>query len=636
MKRTNVWTLAAITGMAIFVSCFNSLAEPNSAKSPPPAKGMGRVEIRIAGSEAKTLLPDNSGIIGVQLDYKIIITKDGADTSAVNATFSGNSWTGELETGVYTAEVVGCKPSTSQAVARGSERFTVNGDGVNTISIGMSHIQEGIGVFLYTVNVTNDVFIVNGKLRLVPFSGDNDPANILLTGNNLNNSINIAAGYYQIYFEITGIINGQIKIYQSTVAAHVANNLITRAFYNLTGNDFNQLVFDYFVTNSIELDAALSGIKAGNKNEYFIIVSDVFQSDPISLTALEFTNKTINLWGHINGKYEIRLKSNGSLFTVGSDVELVIVNITLRGSNTNNAPLVKINTNGKLVVCHEGKLTGNTYAASIGDNGGAGIFLNGGILEIAGGEISENILKGTTTFYGGGIYADNSSTIIMTGGTIKENQVEIIQAGNGRAGGGGIVLNNTSSFEMLDGNIEGNICKHSSTIDESWAVGGGVVIGGNSLFYFRGGKIRNNTCNAVSTSNRFGRAIGGGIHNEGKFLMSGGIINGNSCISNIKPNYFYTSGWPEGAYGGGYHSDPYGFSSIVKTGGIIYGSEAVGNDVNGIPLRNMAQSDSGGLGGGHALFINKFSPATNLKRNSTSYDFDNLDSGTFGSAGGWE
>ena len=74
----------------------------------------------------------------------------------------------------------------------------------------------------------------------------------------------------------------------------------------------------------------------------------------------------------------------------------------------------------------------------------------------------------------------------------------------------------------------------------------------------------------------------------------------------------------------------------MKTGGIIYGNEVGGNDEDGFPLKNTAQSDSGGLGGGHAVYYTKYSISADLRRNTTAYASNNMDSSKTGAAGGWE
>jgi hypothetical protein len=226
----------------------------------------------------------------------------------------------------------------------------------------------------------------------------------------------------------------------------------------------------------------------------------------------------------------------------------------------------------------------------------------------------------------------------MTGGAIRDNIITSVYSGSGDSGpnGGGIRLGENSRFEMTGGVIEGNTVNHRSTNMMAGTSGGGVGIYTDSSFYFSGGTIRNNSCNSLS-GNNYGVAYGGGVHvDSGNFVMSGGIVNGNSCTSSINPNKGYgTNGlYRDGAYGGGIaiHAP----ISFVKTGGIVYGNDIGGNDADGIPLKNTAQSDANGIGGGHAVFYNNLEGNANPKRNSTAYATDNMDSSVSGSAGGWE
>ena len=109
--------------------------------------------------------------------------------------------------------------------------------------------------------------------------------------------------------------------------------------------------------------------------------------------------------------------------------------------------------------------------------------------------------------------------------------------------------------------------------------------------------------------------------------MSGGTISGNSCTSSSSPDS-YGSQWLEGAFGGGvFIQTP---ASMLKTGGIIYGNEVTGNDAGGIPLRNMAQTNNHG----HAVLYRVDSGY--LRRNTTAYAANNMNSSVSGSAGGWE
>jgi uncharacterized repeat protein (TIGR02543 family) len=385
-------------------------------------------------------------------------------------------------------------------------------------------------------------------------------------------------------------------------------------------------------STATEFSSALSTIRSSSNDDFIIAITADFSLSPQDLTLAAYRNKRITLKGNTASR-AISLSGQGSLFTVGADVELALEDIVLVGISNNNTSLVKVNASGMLALNSGGKVTGNTYGTSVKETGGAGIYVDGGTLEIAGGEISGNTLSGSfsgTTYNGdirgGGVYAANGSNVLMTGGVIRNNTITNTHTEHGGAFGGGICIYVNTRFEMFDGIIEGNAVNDRSTSWESWALGGGVGVREGASFYLRGGKIRNNTVNATASGSSIGEAYGGGVCSWGNghnFIMSGGVINGNRCTSSSNPNSS-PSPYIAGAYGGGVHLNVQGFenTSFVKTGGIIYGNEVNGNDADGIPLKNTAQSESGGLGGGHAVFLRNNNP--NSRRNTTVGETDNL------------
>ena len=389
----------------------------------------------------------------------------------------------------------------------------------------------------------------------------------------------------------------------------------------------------FSASTASEFTSALSTIQSSADTNFTINVTANLNLAPQNLTASSFANKTITIKGNTSSR-KINLSSNGSLFTVGANERLVLEDIVLEGRSSNNTSLVKVNQNGKLVLNSGGKVTGNTYTTSTTNTGGAGILVDGGTLEISGGEVSGNTLSGTVREVGGGgIYTINSSTIIMNGGAIKNNALtSVFTPGDGNTFGGGIAVFGNSSFEMFDGVIEGNTNNGRSLSLGVGASGGGVYIRENCSFNLYNGKIRNNTCYSNSYSG-WGGSFGGGVGNQGIFKMTGGIINGNTVSSSINPNS--NSTYALGAFGGGVITDGSN-ARFEKTGGIIYGNEVTGNDSDGIPLKNTAQSNSSGLGGGHAVFFNVEGTSQKLRRNTTSNTTNNMNSSVSGSAGGWE
>ena len=343
----------------------------------------------------------------------------------------------------------------------------------------------------------------------------------------------------------------------------------------------NVKIGDYNLSSSLSYISthAISG------DNYFIILG---ADESVSPNNLNYSGKTvgITLIGY-GEERKITLASDGSMFTINAGVTLTLdENITLVGRSTNTATLVQINS-GNLIINSGAKIRGNTSisSGSYGTNGGAGggIYVNGGTVTMNGGIISGNTASGKNGYggAGGGIYVD-SGTVTMNGGEISGNTAT--SNGGGYGGGiygrvimnGGVISKNTVSGDGTNGNL-----------------GGGIY--GTVTMY--GGTINGNTARG-----------GGGIY--GTVTMNGGVISGNSA----------TNG------GGIYTPSPPYISSFKKlpnddgqNSGIIYGSEAVGNDTNGVPLRNTASSNANG----HAVYYSSSS-----KRNNTAGLTDHIDSET--------
>jgi len=181
-------------------------------------------------------------------------------------------------------------------------------------------------------------------------------------------------------------------------------------------------------------------------------------------------NITVVLRG-IGGNRTIRLKSHGAMFTVGSEVTLILDNnITLMGHNGNKDALVNI-SHGTFKMNNGSAITGNNsnFWEGIYGGGGGGVrTYYGGTFEMTGGTISNNTAKN-----GGGVSL-TGGTFTMSGGTISNNTA----SGNG----GGVYLGN-GTFTMRNGTIMGNIAS---------SAGGGVWNGYNGKFTKAGGTITGN------------------------------------------------------------------------------------------------------------------------------------------------
>ena len=214
--------------------------------------------------------------------------------------------------------------------------------------------------------------------------------------------------------------------------------------------------------------------------------------------TLDYQGKNITL--RITGAgFPVNPSGDNPIFEVESGVTLVLDNITLSShwnfsdpdpANYANAPLVKVNYGGVLVI-NDGTVITHNFT----NTDGGGVFVDRGTFIMNGGVISGNNAKN-----GGGVYV-NGGKFIMNGGTICDNKaVTYIYGGFG----GGVCVENGGNFSInANSIISGNEAIHS---------GGGVYIF-NSNFFKTGGNIygddaeNNDDKNYVSGENSYGHAI---------------------------------------------------------------------------------------------------------------------------------
>jgi hypothetical protein len=284
-------------------------------------------------------------------------------------------------------------------------------------------------------------------------------------------------------------------------------------------------------------------------DEYYIVLG---ADESVSPKTLSYSNKTvgITLLGY-GSERTITLNANGNMFTVNSRVTLTLdENITLVGRK-NSTSLVYI-SDGNLIMNDKAKITGNINTDSYGRGGGVNI---NGTFTMNGGTVSGNSTAGGS----GGVYVGTNGIFVMHGGTISGNTTIY--------GGGGICIFGTASI------YGGVISKNEAQNDR---IGGGGILVYNGTLTMYGGTISGNTTHSS----------GGGVYVVGNttltiFTMHGGVISGNTAKEDgggvAAPNFLFRK-LPS--------------SEVGQNSGIIYGSEAVGVDADGIPLKNT----SGGSG----------------------------------------
>jgi len=311
-------------------------------------------------------------------------------------------------------------------------------------------------------------------------------------------------------------------------------------------------------------------------------------NESLSAQTLAFEGKmdvTVRFSGS-GGERIITLTDNGSLFTVEPGVTLVLdKDITLRGHSRNNAPLIRVNGGGFLILREGAKITGNTTSL------GGGVYTDErAYFFMFGGEISGNTSSSTglRQGHGGGVYAEGD--FVMSGGEISGNKSSNSAYSSN---GGGVYIGYSGTFTMSGGRISGNTASGNYVSSG----GGGVYAEGD--FVMSGGEISGNTAQISGSGNG-----GGGVY-AGAFTMSGGNIFGNTSSLG----------------GGGVYA-----GTFTKTRGTIYGY------TEGDPKSNVVKNTSGVVQNdkGHAVYVD-----ASKRRESTVGPDDTLDPSKTGLAGGW-
>ena len=208
--------------------------------------------------------------------------------------------------------------------------------------------------------------------------------------------------------------------------------------------------------------------RAESHNTYIIEVNANENIAPRTLQYSGAINITVILRGD-GANRTVRLSSHGRMFTVQSNVTLILDNnITLQGHSGNTNSMIYVD-GGTLKMNNGATITGNIRTDS--NSGGGGVYVNKGTFEMSGG-----IISGNKANSGGGVYVSGgfggSGTFTMTGGTIS---------GNTSGEGGGVNVSGT--FTMRGGTITGNAASKNGGgvyVTGTFAKNGGTITGYNS------------------------------------------------------------------------------------------------------------------------------------------------------------
>jgi uncharacterized repeat protein (TIGR02543 family) len=287
-------------------------------------------------------------------------------------------------------------------------------------------------------------------------------------------------GYTRTYFSFAG--------WNTEANGNGTNYSDSQDVKNLTTTN-GDTVRLYAVWTSLTLAEKLAWLStnAVSDTNYTIEVTSDETISPTTLSYSERTNIGITLIS-TDAERTIDLSTNGSLFTVGNGVTLILDSgVTLQGrSSADNKSLVMVAEGGTLVMNAGAKIKDNKTSSS---NGG-GVYVGSGTFTMNGGEISNSSQ---------GVYVGSKGTFTMNGGEISGNT-------SNYSNGGGVYLS-YGTFIMNGGEISGNTSLY----------GGGVFMS-YGTFTMNGGEIS-------------GNHNGGGVYvASGTFTMNGGEISGNTSI----------------------------------------------------------------------------------------------------------
>jgi hypothetical protein len=331
----------------------------------------------------------------------------------------------------------------------------------------------------------------------------------------------------------------------------------------------------------------------------------------LARTGGEITGNSASAWGDYQGGGGVAIAASSAFTMSGGKISGNSVPYSSDGGGGGGVLL----TGSSAFTLNGGEISGNSIAQEYSNYGGVllqygsantftmnagtisnhkstGVGVNGAASQFTmnGGTISNNgagvILDGKITFIlNGGVITENGTGMHVSGPFYQGSLIFTIKKGTiskngdlGINGGGGHV-----TMTMEDGEIWGN-------------AGGGVEFECDGLFRMKGGKIRNNG----TDHGTYWMPTGGVQVDVGSFFMEGGEIyqnistHGGGVMTQLWGNFMMTGGeiWGNTSTqdGGGVYLgvEPDAPSYFIKTGGVIYGSNAPGGKQNTAAVKGHA------------------------------------------------
>jgi hypothetical protein len=212
------------------------------------------------------------------------------------------------------------------------------------------------------------------------------------------------------------------------------------------------------------------------------------------------------------------------------------------------------------------------------------VYVNGGVLEMNGGEISGN----SAGYLGGGVYLGGAGSEFTMSGEAKITSNTVTMNGdhqhNDTTRGGGVYFDSPKgSFTMDGGEVSGN------SVSGATSIGGGVAFAkGDSFTMKSGAVIKNNTVSSTVEGSFFGQGGGGVYAASGVVVMEDGVIIENNTVTSA--SY---------AFGGGVYVALDCVSFTMKNGAIIRNNTAESTTESG----PYGYAFGGGIKSDRSLFI---------------------------------
>jgi predicted outer membrane repeat protein len=603
MKTQGALALIGTLFISVFFGACSFPSDESQEQTAPglvAREGHGLVKISLTLGDARTALPE----IGVFASYTLQFIRTGETDPVLSETTPDPALTIELEAGTYTLVVTGYN-SNDELLARGSAEVVVSENQETPVTVQLNATQMGSGTLSYTISVPETLVLETGILRLDPLLEGSTLVIDLSSG--WEGTVVIPSGFYRAGCDLYGTIDTEAenKNAGQTMIVHIYDNVETKLEFTFGDDEFiNEGWLPLWVAgDSGAFTAALTEIQNSAETNIDIYVNADFSLNPVSLSESGYSGKTITIRGTGMASHELNLNSTGALFTVGSNVTLVVENITFKGRTGNNSAVLHVD--GGTVSLNTGAvISGNSNST----NGGGVYVGNNGIFTM---QNSAVIQGNTASSNGGGVYVDTGTFTMQDSAVVSSNTASV--------GGGGVYVHSSGTFTMQDsavvsGNttssngggvlVDGTFTMQDSAVvrGNTASVGGGVyvyssgtftmqdsaVVSGNTASSSGGGVYVQSSGtftmqdSAVVSGNTASSYYGGGVYVYGTFTMQdSAVIQGNTASS-------YGGGVCVGS-GGIFRKEP---KEEGDTSGIIYGS-----DESDAKLKNTAAT------GGSAVYV---------------------------------